>query len=176
MKQVTLYDFLTESQIEEAHKIWEKEKAPAKEICDKVIRPNIAEIDRKLGQANDPMYLAYACEHVFNEAAKTTDSTDLAASAADIPPAPKGPKGTCMVCGGKAKAAMCKPCEDRFILAQAWMEEEVKKGAVLWDCDGGHFGMFKAGNDFSVRWHADGHGSEKYKMPKNACPACKGKP
>jgi len=69
MKQMTLPDFLTEDQIKEAIEIY-KTAAPgtfATLVAEKIITPNMAEIDRKLGQANDAKYLAYACEYVFNQ-------------------------------------------------------------------------------------------------------------
>ena len=67
-KTFTLADFLTSKQINEAKKIYDKLDSPAKEICQKIIQPNIADINKKLGQENDPMYLAYVCEYVFEQA------------------------------------------------------------------------------------------------------------
>ena len=64
---MTLMDFLTGAQICDALALWKASETPAKAICEKVIAPNLEAINRKLGQKNDPMYLAYACEHVFNE-------------------------------------------------------------------------------------------------------------
>lgn len=66
-KKITIQDFLTDDQIEAALTIWQNNTIPAKEIAEKVIRPAIAEINKKLGQENDPLYLAYCCEYVFNE-------------------------------------------------------------------------------------------------------------
>lgn len=63
MKSVTLPDFLTDAQIKEVVRIY-REGGRAAAICDQVIRPNMAEINRKLGQDNDAMFLAYACEYV----------------------------------------------------------------------------------------------------------------
>lgn len=62
MKTVSLTDFLTTEQIKQARKL----KSAAK-IAAQVIEPNIKEINKKLGQENDSLYLGYACEHVFNE-------------------------------------------------------------------------------------------------------------
>ena len=70
MKTAKLTDFLTEDQIVEVAALWRTSPMPAKSICEKVILPNIAEINRRLGQENDPMYLAYACEAACNEAHK----------------------------------------------------------------------------------------------------------
>lgn len=67
MKTITLQDFLTAQQIQQAKKIYNREEFPAKEICKQVIEPNIEEINKKLGQENDSMYLAYACEYVFGK-------------------------------------------------------------------------------------------------------------
>jgi hypothetical protein len=69
-RQVTLMDFLTGDQITQALDIWRKNTSPAQEIADKVISPNISQINAKLGQENDPKFLAYMCEAVFNETAK----------------------------------------------------------------------------------------------------------
>ncbi len=60
MKHVAIGDFLTTAQIEEAQKLKE-----AKLICEKIIKPNIGEINRKLGQENDLMYLAYMLEYAI---------------------------------------------------------------------------------------------------------------
>jgi hypothetical protein len=73
MKSVTLPDFLTEDQIEAAITLYEKLKNTgrfANECAKQIIEPNIAEINRKLGQDNDPRYLAYACEYAFNQTTK----------------------------------------------------------------------------------------------------------
>ena len=71
-----LPDFLTEEQIQQAHKIYKEALAvgqlPAARIAKEVIGPNMAEINRKLGQQNDVYYLAYACEFVFNESRRPT--------------------------------------------------------------------------------------------------------
>lgn len=58
-RMITLPEFLTDPQIQKV-----RELKTAKLICDEVIAPNLDEINRKLGQENDPMYLAYACEYV----------------------------------------------------------------------------------------------------------------
>lgn len=61
-KFVSITEFLTPAQIKEVMHL-----KTAKPICDSVIRPNIAEINRKLGQENDPMYLAYMVEYVLSQ-------------------------------------------------------------------------------------------------------------
>lgn len=68
-KTITLRDFLTSRQIEQARQIWRKNKQPAALIAKEVIAPNMAEINKKLGQENDARYLAYLCEHQFNRSA-----------------------------------------------------------------------------------------------------------
>ena len=60
MKRVTLLDFLTHEELEEARKL-----QVAREIRNKIIDPNIERINRALGQKNDPMYLAYMVEYVI---------------------------------------------------------------------------------------------------------------
>lgn len=62
MQQVTLKDFLTDDQIKLASNL-----SCAYEICQEIIKPNLDAINQKLGQVNDPMYLAYAVEHVINQ-------------------------------------------------------------------------------------------------------------
>lgn len=70
MKQVTLPDFLTEAQIAQLVALYES-GGRAREICEQIIAPSMAEINRKLGQENDPMYLAYACEFVMSNARRS---------------------------------------------------------------------------------------------------------
>lgn len=73
MKQVTLADFLSQNQIETAAKIvneTETGKPRIDRIKTEVIEPAIGEINQKLGQENDPTYLAYAVEYVFVKAQK----------------------------------------------------------------------------------------------------------
>lgn len=60
MKTTNIAQFLTNNQIRLCIKL-----KTAKLICKEVIEPNIEEINKKLGQENDPMYLAYACEYVI---------------------------------------------------------------------------------------------------------------
>ena len=62
-RTITLPDFLTEAQINRAMQC-----KSAKEIKEKVIAPILDEINERLGQENNPLFLAYACEHVFREA------------------------------------------------------------------------------------------------------------
>lgn len=69
MKSITLPDFLTAEQIEAAHQLF-KTATPgtfATKCAEQIIAPNLDEINRKTGQANDPKYLAYACEFVFGQ-------------------------------------------------------------------------------------------------------------
>lgn len=69
-RRVALADFLTDAQINQALAIWRKSITPAKRIADEVMAPNMNEINAKMGQENDPLFLAYMCEHVFNETQK----------------------------------------------------------------------------------------------------------
>lgn len=65
-KTVTLESFLTKEQLKEAIYIIEDSEKDGsrrhRELRDKIIVPQIHEINRKLGQENDPDYLAYALE------------------------------------------------------------------------------------------------------------------
>jgi hypothetical protein len=69
-KSVSIPDFLTPDQIEAAQALYKKFKNTgrfATECAKQIIEPNMKEINRKLGQENDPKYLAYACEYVFGQ-------------------------------------------------------------------------------------------------------------
>ena len=70
MKTMTLPEFLTEAQIADALTLFKNHGGiDAKGAIQKqVIEPNIAAINKKLGQDNDPSYLAYAVVHVFSQA------------------------------------------------------------------------------------------------------------
>lgn len=69
MKVITLHDFLTDEQLEAAKKLYlEKTESECTEaICDQIVTPNIVQINEKLGQENDPKYLAYCIYFVFNQ-------------------------------------------------------------------------------------------------------------
>lgn len=69
-KHITdLGDFLTRAQIRECEKLLARgdgARSAASAICENVIRPNIEAINRKLGQENDPLYLAYLVEYAIS--------------------------------------------------------------------------------------------------------------
>lgn len=65
MKTVKLGDFLTDAQMDLCAHLYPDRVA----IRDKVIAPNMAEINRKLGQENDPDYLSYAIVHAIGQSA-----------------------------------------------------------------------------------------------------------
>jgi hypothetical protein len=71
-KQISLPDFLTSKQIQQVIEMHQLASPGtfAKNVAEKIIQPNIAEINRKLGQENDPLYLAYVCEYVLSKAAQ----------------------------------------------------------------------------------------------------------
>lgn len=64
-KKLVITDFLTKAQIKQAMRY-----ETAREICEHVITPNINEINMKLCQVNDPMFLAYAVEYILSQARK----------------------------------------------------------------------------------------------------------
>ena len=69
MKTMTLPQFLTDDQIAEAIRLYETHGDRAVEqIRQHVIEPNMEAINAKLGQENDPQYLAYAVVYVFTKA------------------------------------------------------------------------------------------------------------
>jgi len=64
---MTLHPFLTEAQIAQAIALYEEHGMDAvDEICKRVIVPNMAAIDAKIGQANDARYLAYAVVYALS--------------------------------------------------------------------------------------------------------------
>ena len=74
MKTATLPQFLTESQIKEAARLYAKHGhwdavAPIQAL---VIEPNLAAINGKLGQENDARYLAYAVVYALSQSAATS--------------------------------------------------------------------------------------------------------
>lgn len=73
-KHITVADFLTEDQIKLAQKLYRQSKTRsttfAKIICEQITAPNILEINRKLGQENDAMYLAYLVEYALRATEK----------------------------------------------------------------------------------------------------------
>lgn len=58
--QITLHDFLTDAEINRCVELKDR-----KAVRDQIILPNMARIDAKLGQKNDPDYLSYAIEYVM---------------------------------------------------------------------------------------------------------------
>jgi len=61
MRSTTISSFLTTDEIHACQKL-----QTAKKICEAIIQPNIQRINQKLGQENDPMYLAYAVEYTLS--------------------------------------------------------------------------------------------------------------
>jgi hypothetical protein len=69
MNYIRLGDFLTQSEMELAVKMWnESKRGYARRLHDTILLPNIARINQSLGQENDPMYLAYVVENVMGRA------------------------------------------------------------------------------------------------------------
>lgn len=69
---VRIGNFLTGEQIREAIALYTAHagRGFAQMCADKIIEPNIEAINRKLGQENDPKYLAYAVEYVMMQTIK----------------------------------------------------------------------------------------------------------
>ena len=68
MRTVTLPQFLTEEQIDQAIRLYQFHGDDAVEpICALVIEPNMTEINAKLGQENDARYLAYATVYALSQ-------------------------------------------------------------------------------------------------------------
>jgi len=62
-KQVAITDFLTKAEIEKAIKLKSQKKVRLQ-----IIEPNMARINKALGQENDAAYLAYCVEYVLRAA------------------------------------------------------------------------------------------------------------
>jgi hypothetical protein len=72
-KTVTLPQFLTEAQINEAVRLYQAHGTHAvAQIQALVIEPNMAAINEKLGQENHPRYLAYAVLHVLTQTVRAS--------------------------------------------------------------------------------------------------------
>lgn len=59
-KSIKLGSVFTEKQLADAI-----EQGTAANICEKVVRPNIEEINKKIGQQCDPMYISYMLEYAL---------------------------------------------------------------------------------------------------------------
>lgn len=70
VKHTSLPAFLTREQLRECERLYPNRAA----IRDTVISPNMIEINRKLGQENDPEYLAWAVMYVFGALEKPKKS------------------------------------------------------------------------------------------------------
>ena len=68
MKTMTITQFLTDAEIEQALALYEKLAGTgtfAATLDAEIITPNMDRINQALGQENEPRYLAYAAEYVF---------------------------------------------------------------------------------------------------------------
>lgn len=63
MKTVKLSDFLTDEQLRHCAGLYPNRET----IRDKIIKPNLAAINRNLGQENDADYLAYAIVYAIEK-------------------------------------------------------------------------------------------------------------
>jgi hypothetical protein len=66
-KTVSIDELFTPDELAQALAIWRRLETPAHEICEKVVKPNMARVNTKLDQENNPLYIAYMIEYVFNE-------------------------------------------------------------------------------------------------------------
>lgn len=67
MKEVSLASFLTEDQIYKVGLLWRKDNANFhRRAVDEIITPAMPDINRKLGQENDPDFIAYTIEYVLS--------------------------------------------------------------------------------------------------------------
>jgi len=66
-KKVSISDFLTVEEVVEAIKIYRDAKPGtfAKDCAEEIILPVLPRINKKLGQENHPLFLAYMVEYAF---------------------------------------------------------------------------------------------------------------
>lgn len=73
-RMISVGDFLTQEQAKAAIVLWAKHGGRkgngtfVNALVSEIIEPNLAEINRKLGQENNARFLAYAVEHVLIQA------------------------------------------------------------------------------------------------------------
>lgn len=73
MKTITLPDFLTETQIKNAASWYQTDRLHFHQrVLDDIITPNMAKINKALGQENSPEYLAYVVEYACMQAAEVS--------------------------------------------------------------------------------------------------------
>ena len=70
VKMVKVGDILNDADLERAAEMHPDVKRIAKEL----IEPNLVEINRRLGQENDAMYLAYAISYALDAHARSSQS------------------------------------------------------------------------------------------------------
>jgi hypothetical protein len=61
-KTMSVGEIFSQSDLVRAQELYPDARA----ICEQVIRPQLEEINRRVGQENDPMYLAYALVYLFD--------------------------------------------------------------------------------------------------------------
>jgi hypothetical protein len=70
MKNFSVGEIFTDKQLKLAAKICKNNPTPANELCEKITKPHLEEINRITGQINDAKYWAYALEYVINSSRK----------------------------------------------------------------------------------------------------------
>ena len=71
MRHITIDQFLNEEQIKKA-----VELKKANDICRLIIEPNLEDINKKLGQENNALYLSYAVEYAINQSGVSDERMD----------------------------------------------------------------------------------------------------
>lgn len=72
MKTVTIGQFLSPSEIRQAEKLYRENRSGfAATVDQEIISPNLARINRALGQENNSCYLAYAVEYALSQTERT---------------------------------------------------------------------------------------------------------
>lgn len=76
MPQVTISDAFTDAQIGAAILLMQNDPDHFHARCrDEIVKPALAEINQRLGQDNDPDWLAYSLEYALRETHRRMSST-----------------------------------------------------------------------------------------------------
>lgn len=72
IKRITMYDILTQEQIKQARDIYREmsQYGCQQRLHDEIVVPNLAHINKKLGQENDPMFLSYLLQYSLGQEEK----------------------------------------------------------------------------------------------------------
>ena len=67
MREMKINDFMTDDMVDEAIRLYRTSRSRHLALVE-LLKPHMADIDRKVGQKNDVNYLAYAVEYAISVA------------------------------------------------------------------------------------------------------------